>query len=74
MQICENYSSLILYQEQLWCHIKKENMLTRNSAENDEGKLRFPVWQDHSQDKVEFLLRREEILQPCAPPTMHMHY
>jgi len=46
-------------------------MLTRNSAENDGGKLIFPAWQDHSQDKVEFLLQREEILQPCAPPIIH---
>jgi len=43
-------------------------MLTRNSAENDEGKLRFPAWQVHFRDTVFFLLQREEILQPCAPP------
>lgn len=31
---------------------KMEKIFTYNSRENDEGKLRFPAWQDHCQGTI----------------------
>jgi len=41
-------------------------MVTGNSEGNDEEKLLFPSWQDHSQDTICFLLQREGILLLCV--------